>query len=126
MAGALIEAEHLHWKKAPTGDNAEMAKQDFCDRLLLKTGFTPEQWDTYHDEMLAFRNKYVVHFDLIERFNAPVPCFEPALKVAYAYQEWVRDLLKAVWRVHPTLSPLYYEQCRAEAFSVINSHIPKG
>jgi hypothetical protein len=117
--------EDLHWTKTPTGNNVEIAKQDFLDRLLSKTGFTPEQWQTYHKEMLTFRNKYVIHFDLSQKFSAPVPYFDPALQVAYSYQEWVRELISPVLLGQPTLSSLY-EQCRAAAFSVINSYIPKG
>ena len=110
--------ENLHWTKTPAGSNAEMAKQDFRDRLLFKTGFTPEQWETYHKEMLDFRNKYIAHFDPSQKFSAPVPFFDPALQVAYAYQEWVRELIKPVVLNQPTLSSLY-EQCKAKASAIV-------
>jgi len=76
--------------------------------------------------LLDFRNKCVAHFDLPQEFSRPIPRFEPALHVAYAYHEWVRVLIKGMWRIDHTLSPLYYEQCKAEAISVINSQKPKG
>jgi hypothetical protein len=117
-------SEPLHWTKTPTGDNAEMAKQDFRNRLLSKTCFTQEQWGIYHQELVDdFRSKYVVHFDINKKFNSPIPNFEPALQVAYAYNQWVRELLKGVvWRVHDTLSPHLYEYCRTEAITVMNSY----
>jgi hypothetical protein len=46
--------------------------------------------------MLAFRDKYVAHLDLNNRFNEPVPFFDPALQVAYAYEDWARELTKEV------------------------------
>jgi hypothetical protein len=117
--------EDLHWTKTPSGNDVEIEQQDFRDRLYSKTGFTQEQWETYHKDMLDFRNKYVVHFDLNHQFSRPLPSFNPALQVAYAYQEWVRELISPVLLNQPTLSSLY-EQCKAEAFSVINSYIPEG
>jgi hypothetical protein len=37
--------------------------------------------------MLAFRDKYVAHMDLHNRFTDPVPRFDNALQVTYAYEE---------------------------------------
>ena len=120
--------EHLHWTKTPKGNDAEMAKQEFRDRRdrqLLKTGFTREQWETYHKEMLDFRNKFVVHLDISERYNAPVPCFDPALQVAYAYEEWVREVIRPAPFLVPMLSARY-EQWRAAALSMIHSFRPES
>ena len=68
--------------------------------------------------MRAFRDKYVAHFDLANRFTDPVPYFEPALQVAYAYQEWARELIKPVLLNQPMLSSLY-EQCKAKASTIM-------
>jgi hypothetical protein len=43
--------------------------------------------------MMDFRDKYGAHFDIWNRFDGPVPLFDPALQVAYTYQEWVRELI---------------------------------
>jgi len=110
--------EALHWTQTPTCDILQQASQDFHHRLLSKTGFTQQQWETYHKEMRAFRDKYVAHFDLANRFTDPVPYFDPALQVAYAYQEWSRELIKPVLLNQPTLSSLY-EQCKAKASTII-------
>ena len=106
--------ENMHWAKTPTGDIVPQAQQDFRHRVLSKTGFTQEQWETYHKQMLDFRDKYVAHFDILEPFDGPVPLFDSALHVAYAYQEWIRELIRPALLNQPTLSSLY-EQCKAEA-----------
>ena len=84
-----------------------------------------EQWETYHKEMLDFRNKVVAHLDISERYNAPVPCFDPALQVAYAYDEWVREVIRPEPFLLPMLSARY-EQWRATALSVIHSFRPES
>ena len=126
MAGTYSEG--LHWTKTPTGDKAEMVRRDFRDRRSVKTGFPPKEWETYHAEMLTFRNKYVAHIDLSQKFSFPIPNFEPALQAAYAYEEWVKALIRAsvgkftpvIWD-NPALI-LIYEQCKGAAFSAINSY----
>jgi hypothetical protein len=113
--------EDLHWTKTPKGNDAEIAKQEFRDRRdkqLLKTGFAPEQWETYHEKMLDFRNKFVAHLDISERFNASIPVFDVALQVAFAYEEWVREVIKP----DPFLQSMLdarYEQWRQAALSVV-------
>ena len=113
-------AEDLHWTKTPAGDIVPQAQQDFRNMVLAKTGFTKEQWEAYRKEMVDLRGKYVAHLDLYEPFDRPLPLFDPALQVAYAYQEWVRELIRPILLNQPTLSSLY-EQCRAEASSIICS-----
>ncbi len=110
--------EDMHWTKTPTGNSVQQASQDFRHRLLSKIGFTQEQWETYHKEMLAFRDKYVAHLDLCNPFNEPVPSFDPALQVAYAYQEWARELIKPVLLNQLTLVS-QYEEWEAEASSIV-------
>jgi len=108
--------EDIHWTKTPT-DNTH-ARQDFRQRVLSETGFTQGQWATYHKEMLEFRGKYVAHLDLRGPFNGPVPYFDPALQVAYAYQEWVRELMRPALLNQRTLRS-QYEQWEAEACSIV-------
>jgi hypothetical protein len=111
--------EGIHWAKTPTGNIPKPAKDDFRQRVLSKTGFTPEQWETYHTRMLAFRDKYVAHLDFRNPIADPVPEFDPALQVAYAYQEWVRDLIKPVDLNQQALSALY-EECQGDASAVVS------
>lgn len=110
--------EDLHWTKTPTDNIARQASRDFRHRLLSETGFTEHQWETYHKEMLDFRHKYVAHVDLRSPFNASVPRFDPALQVAYAYQEWARELIRPDLLNQPTLRS-QYEQWEAEACSIV-------
>jgi hypothetical protein len=111
--------EETHWTKIPSSTIDKQARQDFCHKVLSKTGLTQEQWKTYHQEMLDFRNRYVAHLDVRVPFNDPVPLFDHALQVAYAYEEWARELTKSVIWNQPTLSSLY-EQCESEASSIMS------
>jgi hypothetical protein len=107
----------MHWSKLPTSNTAKSAIQYFHTLVLSKTGFSRERWETYHQEMLAFRDKYVAHMDLRNPFTDPVPCFDHALQVAYAYEEWGRELTKEVIWGQPTLSS-QYERWKDEVFSI--------
>jgi hypothetical protein len=110
--------EHLHWTKTCTDNSAKQDNQDdFRQRVLSKTGFTTKQWQTYQEYMLAFRNKYVAHLDLQKRLKGRVPGLDPALQVAYAYDEWSRELLRPEAWSQPTLSSKY-DEWKAEASSV--------
>jgi hypothetical protein len=114
--------EDIHWAKTPTGNIPRDAKNDFRHKLLSNTGFTQGEWETYHTSMLAFRDKYVAHLDLNNRFNEPVPSFDPALQIAYAYQECVRELMRPHYLIQPTLSSKY-EQCKAEATEIVSRYV---
>jgi hypothetical protein len=110
--------EDLHWTKAPTDHTVQQASQDFRHRVLSQTGFTQEQWEIYHTKMLAMRDKYVAHLDLYDPISEPVPSFDPALQVAYTYQEWARELIKPALLNQPTLSS-QYEQWVAETALIV-------
>ena len=113
--------EDMHWAKTPTGDIVHQAQKDFRHMVLSKTGFTQEQWESYRKKMLGFRDKYVAHFDIGKPFDGPVPLFDPALQVVYAYQEWVRELMRPILLNQSTLISLY-EQCKSEAFNCRYKH----
>jgi hypothetical protein len=110
--------EDLHWTKTPAAKVAAQATQDFRQRILSQTGFTQETWEAYHKSMRDLRDKYVAHLDLSTPFAQPVPSFDPAIQIAYAYQEWARQLIKPVLLNQPALSALY-AQWQKEACSVI-------
>jgi len=109
--------EDMHWTKIPTGDIVQQAQQDFRHLVLSKIFFTQEQWENYHKEILDFRNKFVAHFDIWKPLGGPVPLFDPALQVACAYQEWIRELIRPVSLNQPTFSSIY-KQCKLEASSI--------
>jgi len=60
--------------------------------------------------MLAFRDKYVAHLDLHAPFTQPVPSFDLAIRTAYAYQEWARDLIRPVWLNQPAYESVLVRQ----------------
>jgi hypothetical protein len=109
----------MHWMKTTTGEIFKEEQKDFRQRVLSKTGFTEQQWEGYQKAMRAFRDKFVAHVDLDMPFRDPIPSFDPALQAAYAYHEWVRDLIQPVLLNQPTLSSKY-EQWKAEASSVVS------
>lgn len=55
-------------------------------------GFSRADWNRYHKAMCDFRNKFVAHYE--PGFSPPVPDFDPALRIAYAYDKWIRDLIR--------------------------------
>jgi len=117
--------EDLHWTKTTAGEIPKQVQEDFRQRVLSETGFILERWETYQKDMMDFRNKYIAHFDLYKPFNGPIPSFDPALQVVYAYDEWVRNLSKpSIWE-QPKLS-LEYERFNAEASSVIKIFFPRS
>lgn len=105
------DREDMHWKKTAT---EPQAREAFRCKVLSQTGFTQAQWETYHTEMLEFRGKFVAHLDLCSPFIGPIPYFDPALRVAYAYHDWVKELIRPVYLSLPTLKSRY-EQWEAEA-----------
>lgn len=54
--------------------------------------YSKKEWDRYHKAMCDFRNKYVAHHE--QGFSQPVPDFDTALQIAYAYDEWIRELIR--------------------------------
>ncbi|HEX2277622.1 MAG TPA: hypothetical protein VHN13_10910 [Candidatus Tectomicrobia bacterium] len=115
--------KHIHWAKTPTGSVPKPAKDDFRQRVFAKTGLTPGQWATYQTRILAFRDQSVAHPDVGNPIADPVPEFGPALRVAYAYQQWVGDLIKPVGLHQEALSALY-ERCRGDASAVVSQRPP--
>jgi hypothetical protein len=107
----------MHWTKTTIGEISKEEQENFRERVLSKAGFTQEEWERYHRDMLAFRNKFVAHVES-NHFKDPVPSFDPALQVAYAYDEWVRDLTRPGIFNQPTLISKY-EEWKADASSVI-------
>src|SRR5918999_2860912 len=67
--------EQTHWTKAIGPYAVQQASQDFCHRLLSKTGFTQNEWKDYQTKMLILRNKFVAHLDMGGVMQGGLPHF---------------------------------------------------
>lgn len=120
------DGEKTHWKNIFAEGAEEQAIEEFRRRILSKTSLAEKQWKAYHKTMLGLRNKFVAHLDLSMPFNEPTPIFDTALRVACAYQEWVKWLIRAsVGRFTPVIweDPAFisrYEEWKAEASSIVS------
>lgn len=93
-----------HWKKI-VGKAPETAIDEFRKRIPAKTGLSQSEWAAYHKSMCDFRDKYVAH---VEIGNIPkTPSFDVALKVVFAYDEWVRGLIEPDFISDPSLDWFY-------------------
>jgi hypothetical protein len=88
------DSEDIHWKKTPIGNTAQQAIENFRQRILDKNACTSEEWRIYHKSLVDMRGKYVTHLDLKEPITGTVPVFDVALKIAYAYEEWINDIIQ--------------------------------
>jgi len=81
---------HTHWKNLSKGDTEEL-QQSFRQGLFEQTDLTSEQWNQYWHDMKDFRDKYAAHREL--NYDKPIPDFTIALKVAYYYDRWIREVI---------------------------------
>ncbi len=79
-----------HWKKIASID-IDATNDLFRKQVLSEVGFSRSEWTRYHKAMCDFRNKYVAHYDM--NCLPPPPDFNIALRIAYAYDQWIRDLI---------------------------------
>jgi len=89
-----------HWKHVATADVDNLQDQ-FRARVLTVTGLSKTEWERYHRQMCDFRNKFIAHRD--RKYKAPVPDFDVALGVVYAYDDWIRELIRPDYYDGPTL-----------------------
>jgi hypothetical protein len=87
--------------------------------ILDRTGFTIEKWEAYHTRMIEARGKHFTHLDLSKPITGKVPSFKPALEVAYAYEEWIKELMRPALTSPCTLSR-EYEMWKAEATEMVS------
>lgn len=89
-----------HWKWLVDDESERVDLGDtFTKSVLQKTGWkNKDEWTAYWTDMVSFRNNYVVHRD---KFKGKVPSFDKALEVAFAYDEWIRDLFPGAWGEPP-------------------------
>ena len=88
-----------HWKRLALREEDERKlREGFTKAVVAQTGFTEEQWAKYWEQIVTFRNKYVVHRD---NFKDVVPNFDKALEVAYAYDRWIKNFPRYLGRATP-------------------------
>lgn len=80
-----------HWKelKKPRCDDFE---NTFRQGLLSYTNSTRQDWDDTWKYMTNFRNKYSAHWEL--KIQVPVPELDYARKVAFFYDQWIRQVIE--------------------------------
>lgn len=111
-----------HWKKTPTEDIVK-AKARLSEKISVKLDASKDTLKLYHKEMCAFRDKFVAHCDLDNTPN--VPQFDTALQIAYAYDAWVRDLIKPDFIDDSTLKRLYIRWVKV-GISIGRSSLPNN
>jgi hypothetical protein len=79
-----------HWKNL-SKSNLDNLKRSFRDGLRDKMGLSDTEWNKYWKELTDFRNKYAAHRELT--FSKPIPNFDMALKIAYYYDYWIREII---------------------------------
>jgi hypothetical protein len=79
-----------HWKKL-TQTQSDDLEASFRGGFTKFTGINTTEWEKYWKEIMNFRNNYAAHRAL--DYNSPIPYFDLALKIAYYYDEWVRQLI---------------------------------
>jgi hypothetical protein len=89
-----------HWKKL-TQTQSDDLEASFRNGLTKFTGVNTTEWEKYWKEITDFRNTYAAHRAL--DYNSPVPNFNLALKVAYYYDEWIRQLIYPDYFQEPSL-----------------------
>lgn len=79
-----------HWKNTPVLD-AEIECDKFRKRLLKEARLDPDSWNACWEKMRTFRDTYAAHVELDR--SPEVPMLSTALNVAYAYDDWCRELI---------------------------------
>jgi len=89
-----------HWMKLSSSDS-EKLEQSFRNGLSKHTGLSAEEWRKCWDAMKDFRDNCAAHRKL--NFCEPVPVFTSALKVAYYYDHWIREIISPDFFDEPPL-----------------------
>lgn len=85
------DSNRTHWWHLSARARGKL-QRSFRKGLPTATGRTIQEWETYHKEVLHFRNKYAAHTELVA-YNRPVPDFTFALSVAFYWDGWVRTVI---------------------------------
>ncbi|MDP2604563.1 MAG: hypothetical protein Q8S00_18555 [Deltaproteobacteria bacterium] len=87
------DSNEIHWKRVVS---TKSAQAKFRKHLFTATGMTGAQWKSYWLLMTKFRNNYAAH-KTTQGTYPPVPLMDMALRVAYAYDDWFRETVQALF-----------------------------
>jgi hypothetical protein len=93
-----------HWKRTSTL-KLDAVNDQFRKKIFARTGLSELEWLAYHQAMCDFRSKYVAQHEIGS--IPPVPPCDNALRVAFAYDEWIRDLIAPDFIESPPLETFY-------------------
>ncbi|MEI7994354.1 MAG: hypothetical protein WCH01_05570 [Methylococcaceae bacterium] len=78
--------EPTHWKCGDIVDDHDTFRRE----LLIRTGLTQEEWNTYWNDMKSYRNEEISHhFDNLSRKCQNYPTLDVALISCYFYYEYL-------------------------------------
>lgn len=79
-----------HWKHLNRESQDELLKR-FRNGLPEYLNMGHKEWEEYWKAITDFRNHFAVH--RILNYDKPVPHFDAAVKVAFYYDEWIREVI---------------------------------
>lgn len=106
-----------HWRHTPTAD-VQQRQQRFRELVLQRTKLSQIGWNTYWEQLCAFRDKYAAHLEIGK--NPDVPSLNLALDISYAYDDWIRELIKPDMLNEVRLE-VKYGQWLADAFNIVST-----
>ena len=90
MVFGNYDSNKTHWCKL-TADPTNALRKSFREGICKYLSITEDEWRSYRNDMVAFRNQYVAHRDVT--IQRPVPFLDRALEAAFFYDSWVRQLI---------------------------------
>ena len=94
------ESNLVHWKKIIIEDHVNFCKE-FRNCILKECGFNDKEWDDYWNDVVKFRNTFIVHRELYS--DEPMPYIDKSFKIAISYDLWVSEKIKPDYLEDPTL-----------------------
>lgn len=111
-----------HWKRVCEQDKEDNIKE-FRKYILNKGNLNKYQWDKHWNQIVSFRNRFIVHREL--DFNDSVPYLETAKKVAIWFDLWIREKIKPDYLDFETLERLsirYADNIRNTLVNILNKN----
>jgi len=94
----------IHWKKTSLSHSDEFY-YEIKNLIYQSTGFSQNEWETYYDVMLNFRNNYVAHRN--PHFKKSFPNMDNALNIAVVFFDWLKGQLQPCYNEPESLNILY-------------------
>ena len=80
------DKEANHWKNVFDSPSHDVIRKD----IFLKVFKTQNEYETYHENLIEFRNNYVTHYDLSSD-SGVVTYFSVAIEVAFQFFEFINN-----------------------------------